>query len=138
MQCWIRKDPRLMTKLKDQKVTNVHRPVVNDTVHYVNPYNSQPPASVKRKTVPNDGPMEKRLENLSLNSDPRVTMTLRVNSLAHLLVQGLQSKDEMILKKVLTKQNENVIKNTLRRLPIAVLKTLVEQIAHMIKGKTLA
>lgn len=79
--------------------------------------------------------MEQRLENLTLNKlDSGVP---RVDNVAQLLVQGLHSKDKTILKNVLSRRDENVVRNTIRRLPMQVIVPLITELTTLIQGKTL-
>lgn len=79
--------------------------------------------------------MEERLENLTLSKLD--TGVPKSNNLAQLLVQGLHSKDKSMLKTVLHVDDEEIIKNTVSRLPINVIIPLVNELNYYIQGKTL-
>lgn len=80
--------------------------------------------------------MEKRLENLTLNSTG--SNAPKGDNVAQLLVQGLHSKDKSILFSVLSRRDENVIKNSVKRLPVTVLEPLIQELNKYIQGKTLS
>lgn len=60
----------------------------------------------------------------------------RADNVAQLLLQGLHSNDKGILRSVLMNADENVVRNTVKRLPMAVVVPLVEELTSLIKGKT--
>ncbi|XP_018327212.1 WD repeat-containing protein 43 [Agrilus planipennis] len=138
VQCLIRKDPRsiLSNKSKGKSNSKVKTPVTNDA-HYLTPFSST--NTVKRR---NDGtqevPMEKRLENLTLNKVGNKSEASQMENLAHLLVQGLHSKDKFLLTNVFQRRDENIIRNTVKRLPLPVIIPLIEELTAMIQGKTLS
>ncbi|KAF5295879.1 hypothetical protein FQR65_LT10367 [Abscondita terminalis] len=137
LQTLVREIPGAAFKKKDKKVTKVQTPAT-DNVHYVTPHTSS--TSVKRK---NDGgqevPMEKRLENLTLNKLDSKSKLPRVNNVAQLLIQGLHSKDKAMLRSVLNcDHEESVIKNTIKRLPVPVVYPLIQELTFLIQGTTVA
>jgi len=77
-------------------------------------------------------PMEERLTNLTIDTP---TPGLRENNLAHLLSQGLHSKDVRILHSVLSKNDDEVICNTVRSLPVQLIVPLLKEIRQMLTGK---
>ncbi|XP_034244251.1 WD repeat-containing protein 43 [Thrips palmi] len=84
-------------------------------------------------------PMEQRLENLSLSlarSDEKPTAVPRADNLAQLMLQALQSKDKQMLHTVLRQQEEDVIRNTVRRLPLQVIEPLLKELTTLLHGKT--
>ena len=110
-------------------------PIVDDDVNYAIVYKNG--ASFKRKKSKRqvEVPMEERLNNLSLNKmDDKLKMPLSHN--AHLLIQGLQSKDKQILRTVLSTKDETVIRNTVKRLPMTVIEPLVTHLTTYVEGKT--
>ncbi|KAF2897424.1 hypothetical protein ILUMI_08750 [Ignelater luminosus] len=139
VQCLIRKDPRVTVEAKDKKVTKIRTPAVDSNVHYVTPHTSSSTGTAKRK---GDGsqevPMEKRLENLQLNKLDSTSKVPKVDNVAQLLVQGLHSKDKAILRSVLNRHDEKVIKNTIKRLPMPVIIPFVQEVTGMIQGKTVS
>ncbi|XP_035221166.1 WD repeat-containing protein 43-like [Stegodyphus dumicola] len=93
----------------------------------------------KRKLKENDItelPMEERLRALDLSKIPENLdehePAIKSDSMVHLLLQGLQSKDNNMLNSVLQSGDETVIHNTLKRLPLQsvllVLKELHERL----------
>lgn len=134
----MRKDPKAMSASKESEFAKSKTPGVENNVHYLTPQTSK--AAVKRKVESNgqmEVPMEKRLENLTLNKldDSKVP---KANNVAQLLVQGLHSKDKSILRSVLIMREETVITNTVRRLPLTVIVPLVDELTNMVRGKTIA
>lgn len=60
----------------------------------------------------------------------------QANNVAQLLVQGLHSKDQAILRSVLQQSDETVIRNTVKRLALPAIVSFVRELATMIQGKT--
>ncbi|RWS02222.1 WD repeat-containing protein 43-like protein [Dinothrombium tinctorium] len=52
----------------------------------------------------------------------------RADNFVHLLMQGLQSKDRRMLSTVLQRGDINLIKNTIKRLPMEYLSSLLEEL----------
>ncbi|CAH1993955.1 unnamed protein product [Acanthoscelides obtectus] len=139
LQCLVRKDQQSKTLKQDQSSKTVTPSVSN--AHYLTSQTSTvgaDSASTKRKI---DGkaeiPMEKRLENLTLKVDGDKAPKAGHN-MAHLLVQGLHSKDRNILRTVLSKRDEELIVNTVKRLPVNVLVPLIQELSKFVSGKTLS
>lgn len=69
VHCLVRKDVREVLASKDSKISKSKRPVVDNSVHYLMPHTSSATHNTTKRR--NDGtheiPMEKRLENLTLN-----------------------------------------------------------------------
>lgn len=82
-------------------------------------------------------PMEQRLKALEL-ADQSEDEAVESNSLLHLLLQALQSKDKTILIRVLSCSNMSVIEKTLERLPLHCLKLLLTEIHHNLSRKSLS
>ncbi|XP_068907709.1 WD repeat-containing protein 43 [Tenebrio molitor] len=137
LQCLVREDVRQKIISKENQVSKMRTPIVENDVHYLTPHTSSVP--IKRK---NEGqqevPMEKRLENLMINEIDRSTKVPKANNVAQLLIQGLHSKDKNILKTVLFKKDEQLIKNTVNKLPLAAITPLFEELTKLIQGKTLS
>ncbi|RZB40003.1 WD repeat-containing protein 43 [Asbolus verrucosus] len=137
LQCLLREDLHKLRISKENQVSKVHTPIVGNDVHYLTSQTSS--VTTKRK---NDGqqevPMERRLENLMANELDSNSKVPKADNIAQLLVQGLHSKDKNILKTVLLKKDELLIKNTIRRLPITVIVPLFEELTKLIQGKTLS
>nr|XP_023026900.1 WD repeat-containing protein 43 [Leptinotarsa decemlineata] len=136
--CLVRKDPRTLAISKPDEQSKTITPIVGNDVHYLTSQTS----SISTKKRKNDGrlevPMEKRLENLELNKADGDSKIPKSNNVAQLLVQGLHSKDKNILRTVLCKREENVIRNTIKRLNITVLVPLIQELSVFIEGKTLS
>uniref|UniRef100_A0A6P7GDA3 WD repeat-containing protein 43 n=1 Tax=Diabrotica virgifera virgifera TaxID=50390 RepID=A0A6P7GDA3_DIAVI len=137
LHCLIRQDPQKLKSQKNLQSTKTITPVVNDSVQYLTPETSVI-SSTKRK---NDGtlevPMEKRLENLSLGKAEGGKVP-KADNVAQLLIQGLHSKDKKILRTVLYQKNEEVVRNTVKRLPVTAFVPLLQELASYIQGKTLS
>ncbi|XP_015833864.1 WD repeat-containing protein 43 isoform X2 [Tribolium castaneum] len=137
VQCLLREDIHKKTVSKENQVTKVRTPVVGNDVHYLTTQTSSAPS--KRK---NDGqqevPMEKRLENLMVNEEDSSSKVPKANNAAQLLIQGLHSKDKNILRTVLFKKDEQLIKNTIKRIPLSLITPLFEELTKLIQGKTLS
>lgn len=128
----------MTAQTKTEELTKSKQPLVDKNVEYQTPYTSSTLKQSKRKTgdISAEVPMEQRLENLTLNQlDSGVP---KQDNLAQLLVQGLHSKDNTILQSVLCKRDENVVKNTIKRLPMQVIIPLLAELTALIQGKTLA
>lgn len=110
---------------------------MGNDVHYLTPQTSSIPS--KRK---NDGqqevPMEKRLENLMINEADSSSKVPHANNVSQLLTQGLLSKDKNILRTVLFKKDEQLIKNTIKRIQLSLIGPLFEELTKLIQGKTLS
>ncbi|KAJ8959403.1 hypothetical protein NQ318_022091 [Aromia moschata] len=138
VHCLIRKDLRVSKTSKDDQSSKIQTPIISNDVHYLS---SHPISVAKTSKRRNDGqmevPMEKRLENLTINKLDGLQVP-KVDNVAQLLMQGLHSKDKSILRTVLCKRDENVIRNTVKRLPIQMLIPLIQELATYVQGKTLS
>ncbi|KAK7580325.1 hypothetical protein V9T40_000954 [Parthenolecanium corni] len=81
-----------------------------------------------------DVPLEQRLENLSVDI-PSTSNAPTSESLVHLLLQGLKSKDPKILEDVLSNSEESVIKTTISRLPVEAVLPLSTELISVLKGR---
>ncbi|KAJ8926553.1 hypothetical protein NQ314_021069 [Rhamnusium bicolor] len=138
VQCLVRKDPRSIQTSKKDQASKTLSPVVNNDVHYLTSQTSTTTATKRKIDGQMEVPMEKRLENLTLNKLDGSSKVPKVDNVAQLLVQGLHSKDKNILRTVLCKREENIIKNTVKRLPITMLIPLIQELSNFIQGKTLS
>lgn len=135
MHCLIRSDPKSTSISKTGETSKIQTPVADNSVHYLTPYTST--STTKRKGQGHvEVPMEKRLENLQLNKLDGAGRVPKVDNVAQLLVQGLHSNDKNILRTVLMNRDENVIRNTVKRLPMPVIVPLVKELTSLIQGKT--
>ncbi|KAG8305638.1 WD repeat-containing protein 43 [Homalodisca vitripennis] len=80
--------------------------------------------------------MEERLENLALNQPSSSSTQPKTEGMAHLLIQGLQSKDKSLLQNVLFRRDEAAITQTVQRLPVQVIGLLVKELSVLLQGKT--
>lgn len=111
---------------------------MNDDVQYLTPQTSSVATTKRKSEGKMEIPMEKRLENLTLNKLDGNSGVPKVNNMAHLLIQGLHSKDQNILRTVLYKRDNSIVRNTVKRLPVSVLIPLIQELTQFIKGKTLS
>ncbi|KAJ8920002.1 hypothetical protein NQ315_006532, partial [Exocentrus adspersus] len=138
VQCLVRKDPRTQSVSKENQVLKTQSPIVNDSVQYLS-LNTSSVGTVKRKSGGAvEIPMEKRLENLTLNKVDGASAVPKADNMAQLLIQGLHSKDRDILRTVLYRKDDTVVRNTVKRLPVTVLIPLIQELTHFIHGKTLS
>ncbi|XP_022900678.2 WD repeat-containing protein 43 [Onthophagus taurus] len=138
IQCLVRNENTISKISKsDQNNTNVQRPIVGNDVHYITPHATPSSIALKRKSGgsgTSEVPMEKRLENLMLTkSDEKVP---KVTNLSQLLIQGIHSRDKSILQTVLNKKDEKTIRNTVQRLPISAVISLLHELNEFVNGKT--
>lgn len=128
--CLIREHPHTQ-KQNDIQTDKVINPLVGNNATYLTPFTNI--ASVtKRKLSTTPGlSFLKRLENLSNQKEESAP---RSNNMAHLLLQGLRSKDKNIIRTVLLSTNKPVVRNTIRRLPINVICELIKQLEILIQG----
>lgn len=84
--------------------------------------------------------LKDRLENLSLNADANTPGRLPVKGTnkVQLLLQGLNSKDKNFLSTVLFTRKEDVIRNTIAKLPVQAITPLLKELIIMLQGKTYA
>merc|ERR1712109_380600 len=59
----------------------------------------------------------------------------RTDSVLQLLLQGLNNKDTRILQSVLERADDELIKNTVKRLPLEAVVPLLEVLHHYIQGR---
>jgi U3 small nucleolar RNA-associated protein 5 len=78
--------------------------------------------------------MEERLTNLTIDT-PLTGVIPDGSNLAHVLCQGLHSKDVRILHSVLSRWDENIVAATIRSLPVQLLVPLLNEIKVLLGGK---
>jgi len=76
-----------------------------------------------------------RIKLLSHDQNQKSTPP-RTDSVLQLLLQGLNSKDKRILESVLERVDEELINDTVKRLPLEAILPLLETLHHYIQGKT--
>ncbi|KRZ21918.1 WD repeat-containing protein 43 [Trichinella pseudospiralis] len=142
--CLIREDPIRSFKLTlaHQSTTNAKAPIIDKKkVKYFHA-NDDCQLPVKNGNAENklvsEVTMEERLMQLVGSSTVDVeTVEVKpsLKSQTLLLTQGLHSKDDKILKKVLKTKNTETIKATVRKLPVTSLVPLLEYIAQQLRIK---
>ncbi|XP_049963453.1 WD repeat-containing protein 43 isoform X2 [Schistocerca serialis cubense] len=131
--CLVRKDPRQPAVTKEESSLKVKIPETEGNVQYM-----QAPATTPAKRsrrVQSEVPMEERLENLQLKEPEQNRTAPRGDSLAHLLVQALHSKDKKMLHSALFRNEDKIINNTVQRLPLQAVAPLVKELATLLHGR---
>lgn len=102
-------------------------------VEFLNPVNAGKKAL---KTV--EIPMEDRLENLALTGDGGDLKSSGISqkNMAHLLLQGLHSKDAEILRSVFSRNEPELIQRTAERIPAQYISALLGEISTLMQQKT--
>ncbi|KAG8224287.1 hypothetical protein J437_LFUL005093 [Ladona fulva] len=128
---------------KEESETKVKVPEEGDAL-YLSTTQSGSASVSKRKKHGEDKiseaqlPMEERLNNLALSStkkQPAGAKTPSIEHSAHLLLQGLHSKDRDILHNVFLNKDEKMIRNTVMRLPVTAIIPLVRELSQLIQKK---
>ncbi|XP_066527661.1 WD repeat-containing protein 43 [Hoplias malabaricus] len=149
--CLIRDLHTSLSLSVDTAVSKIKTPIVNDQKSKVlipglpghqAPIKATPSQSEKRKQGSSSTEMsiEERLEQIELNVsgskgwNKNAASSLQTDSFAVLLVQGLESKDQMILNKILQTKKEPLIKKTVARLPPSAVLPLVEELSRRLQG----
>ncbi|XP_055620595.1 WD repeat-containing protein 43 [Toxorhynchites rutilus septentrionalis] len=118
-------------KGQDDKELKAKTPFVdNASAEFLNPVNA---GKKSLKTV--EIPMEARLENLALSADGDTSRTSQKN-MAHLLIQGLHSKDAAILRSVFSRNEPELIQRTAERIPAQYISVLLDEISSLMQKKT--
>lgn len=87
-----------------------------------------------KKTI--EIPMEERLENLALAVDDKSNAKSGKKDMAHLLIQGLHSKDAAILRTVFSKDDPSMIQHTLEKLPAQYVSALLTELSSLMDMRT--
>uniref|UniRef100_A0A8D2PYN2 WD repeat domain 43 n=1 Tax=Zosterops lateralis melanops TaxID=1220523 RepID=A0A8D2PYN2_ZOSLA len=142
--CLVRDIQKVLSLKTDAALTKVKTPVVNsDTKVLVpgipghstavkTPASGKEKKKNKRKPGETEESIEERLGALDIDVSKVKTPggLPQTDSFAVLLVQGLESNDAEILNKVLNTRKENIVKNTVARMPIhAVIPLLHEPVS---------
>lgn len=139
----IRTSPSVSTTRSKTKLKKTITPIVTRDAVIRGPghLTIQPESGLKRKHDDASGtaslPMEERLNALAIDKTTvgNAILPPKADNLAHLLLQGLHSKDQRILQGVLDRGDEETINNTVRRLPIPAVVPLLKQLQSVIMGK---
>lgn len=137
VHCLVRNDPGSTLSTKQEQMTKIQTPVITNDVHYL-PSQKTNAVSKRKGEIQTEVPMEERLENLTLNNVDGKHKVPKGDNMVQLLIQGLQSKDKNIVRTVLYKKEEEIIRNTVRRLPVTALVPLIKELNGFMQGKTLS
>ncbi|XP_064622092.1 WD repeat-containing protein 43-like [Lineus longissimus] len=142
--CLVRDDPSQTIVRQESEVTKIKTPDTSREVMQLAPGHmapSQPTmtGSKKKRRKSNEMSMEDRLNAMGFDQSsdqaaPAATHPPQADTLATLLTQGLQSQDKLIINNVLQTNNEKIIKNTVRRLPVPVVIPLVKELSRRMHG----
>ena len=69
---------------------------------------------------------------MSREADQKTTPP-RTDSMVQLLLQGLHNQDRKILDSVLDRADEDLIENTVKKLPVEAVIPLIRELQHYIK-----
>uniref|UniRef100_A0A5S6QKB2 Small-subunit processome Utp12 domain-containing protein n=1 Tax=Trichuris muris TaxID=70415 RepID=A0A5S6QKB2_TRIMR len=126
--------------LLEKSISKVKRPIVSkERANFLfseGASSLRPEKKLKRAVDVAEDSMEARLAELFREAKERKVddeVRLANHSLAVLLVQGLHSKDREILNAVLRKSDEQVIKQTIRAMPLAQIVPLMEEIRSRLR-----
>lgn len=128
-----------------EEFSQVKRPVISEHMTTLRPSDSQPIQASKnkekkrlRRSSVSDLTMEDRLNAMSSDTPAADNGTVRqppvANTLCRLLQQGLQSGDSKILTGVFQENNEAIVKNTIKRLPVSCIVPLIREIEKGMTG----
>jgi len=137
----LRNDPSLSNiKLKSTFIKTITPKGLDDSTHLAPGHlNTIKAVDSKRKRGeggPSSLPMEDRLNALSLDkATDGATVPPRGDNMTQLLMQGLTSMDGTLLHSVLRRGDEELINNTVRRLPVQCVVPLLEHLQKIITGK---
>lgn len=134
----VRKDPN-ETSVTETSLIKTVTPKVTKRATIVSHYTSLSQSENKRKLGDEDGaaalPMEERLNTLVLDTPTVQGEIPKADNLTQLLLQGLHSKDKRLLSCVFDRRDQNLINNTVRRLPIQAVVPLIEHLQTLVMGK---
>ncbi|NXA79727.1 WDR43 protein, partial [Thryothorus ludovicianus] len=146
--CLVRDIQKVLSLRTDAALTKVKTPVVNlDTKVLVpgipghstavkTPASGKEKKKTKRKPGETEESIEERLGALDIDVSKVKTPggLPQTDSFAVLLVQGLESNDAEILNKVLNTRKENLVKNTVARMPIHAVIPLLHELTKRLQG----
>nr|XP_053642499.1 LOW QUALITY PROTEIN: WD repeat-containing protein 43-like [Cherax quadricarinatus] len=139
----IRSDPSATAARKPTALAKIVTPLMTKDTFIKGPgyVDVEPTSKVKRKHGDPDGiaalPMEERLNALAIDKTKTgdATQPPKADNVAHLLLQGLHSKDQRILQSVIDHGDKDTIDNTVRRLPTPAIVPLLKHLQLVIRGK---
>lgn len=123
-------------KEQEELQLKTRTPTVDKTsVEFLNPVNA---AAGKKPLKTVEIPMEDRLENLALTGDggDMKSSGISQKNMAHLLLQGLHSKDAEILRSVFSRNEPELIQRTAERIPAQYISALLGEISTLMQQKT--
>ncbi|XP_062346491.1 WD repeat-containing protein 43 isoform X5 [Cinclus cinclus] len=146
--CLVRDIQKVLSLKTDAAVTKVKTPVVNSDTKVLVPGIPGHSTAVKtpalgkekkknkRKPGETEESIEERLGALDIDVSKVKTPggLPQTDSFAVLLVQGLESNDAEILNKVLNTRKENIVKNTVARMPIHAVIPLLHELTKRLQG----
>ncbi|NXU95652.1 WDR43 protein, partial [Xiphorhynchus elegans] len=146
--CLVRDIQKVLSLKTEAALTKVKTPVVNsDTKVLVpgipghstavkTPASGKEKKKNKRKPGETEESIEERLGALDIDVSKVKTPggLPQTDSFAVLLVQGLESNDAEILNKVLNTRKENIVKNTVARMPIYAVIPLLHELTKRLQG----
>ncbi|XP_064565409.1 WD repeat-containing protein 43 [Zonotrichia leucophrys gambelii] len=146
--CLVRDIQKVLSLKTDAAVTKVKTPVVNSEAKVLVPGIPGHSTAVKtpalgkekkknkRKPGETEESIEERLGALDIDVSKVKTPggLPQTDSFAVLLVQGLESNDAEILNKVLNTRKENIVKNTVARMPIHAVIPLLHELTKRLQG----
>ncbi|XP_069117175.1 WD repeat-containing protein 43-like [Argopecten irradians] len=143
--CLIRQDKsRVSLKVEESTVSKIKTPDVSKDMTVLVPElmapsvpSATPGRRQKRKTSTSEMTIEARLNAIGMGAsktDKAAITPPKTDGLARLLTQGLQSKDSKIISSVLN-QNDTIIENTVRRLPVQSIIPLVQHLTVQMQGR---
>ncbi|XP_042881003.1 WD repeat-containing protein 43-like isoform X2 [Penaeus japonicus] len=134
----VREDPNKATVLETSLIKTV-TPKVTKNATIISHYASLSQNENKRKFGDEDGaaalPMEERLNTLVLDTPTVKGEVPKADNLTQLLLQGLHSKDKRLLSGVFDRRDQDLINNTVRRLPVQAVVPLIEHLQTLVMGK---
>ncbi|XP_075211336.1 WD repeat-containing protein 43 [Lycorma delicatula] len=131
----IRQDPRRSTKKKEESIKKVKSVETSSHVDYLSSASANS-VSLKRDRLVLENEEKVTMESLLEKMNLSTKNIPSGDNLAHLLVQGLNSQDRDILRKVLLTPNENKIRSTVESLPAQAVLPLLKILVNLIQGRT--
>ncbi|ESP04564.1 hypothetical protein LOTGIDRAFT_63496, partial [Lottia gigantea] len=114
------------SRSKEKEMTKIKNPETSDAIMLA------PGHMMRRKRKPSVGDMtmEDRLNAISIEKPGKKKEELpKADTLINLLSQGLQSNDKELIERVLHHENQQIITNTVRRLPVQLIVPFIKAIS---------